>query len=153
MKNKSSILLFSLGLFLVAFSFFVTSETALSFLHASLNQGSELNQNVWLADLRSKGMWFGAALCLAGLLRGLFGERLLGYLEGGKGREESSSFDLFLVSSLCLFSQLLITEKSRKSANVGIIADQNDYIVISVFAFYQFQRFPQMLIFPHANPR
>lgn len=117
--KKTSWYLVALGAFLIAFSWFASSQSALSLLHDSLRQGKVANSDLvfWLQDLRLKGFLFGGLLCAAGIFRAAAGDAVLRWATGGNLDETallapssrwSAAVDLFLISFVALFAELLI---------------------------------------------
>src|SRR3989338_3674013 len=116
MRNKkSSIFLISLGLFIGSFSFFVTSPGVIDMLHQALRSRKALNEDIifWLKDLRSTGLFIASLFCTFGLVRLTFWTQIERFLNLNEDHEEARflharSFDLFLISAIALFAELLI---------------------------------------------
>ena len=116
-SKKTSFFLIALGLILSAFSFFVTSDRAVQVLHEALRSGKSLDEDVlfWLRDLRSSGVALGALIGFLGMIRLFAGDRIRSFLYGGAHAEipipasvPARSVELFLISALCLFTELLV---------------------------------------------
>ncbi len=115
MQNKKTFFfLIGLGLFIGAFSFFVTSGSVIEMLHHALRSDKKLNDEIlfWLKDLRSSGMLIAVLLCVFGVVRLTFWEPIERFLDV-KGSEEVRfsqvrPFDLFLISAIALFAELLV---------------------------------------------
>ncbi len=109
--DKSSFFLVGLGLFLIVFSLYASSTDVVRTLHESLRQGKEVNRDIelWLSDLQQKGVFFGAVLCAVALVRLFFGDAIRGFLNPDRSHDlPQSVLDLFLISALSLFAELLI---------------------------------------------
>ena len=110
--ERTWLYLIALGGFLVFFSLFASSPQVIAFMNESLRSGRVLDEDVvfWLKDMRWRGVILGAFVIILGAMRKAFGERLRAFLEA-PGAEEirtSPAVDLFVVSVLSLFAELLI---------------------------------------------
>src|SRR3989338_7667194 len=115
MRNKkTSFFLIGLGLFIGAFSFFVTSSGVIEMLHQALRSEKKINEEIlfWLKDLRSSGLLIAALLCAFGAVKLTFWEPIERFLDVKGSQErmvsETRPIDLFLISALALFAELLV---------------------------------------------
>lgn len=115
MRNeKTSFFLICLGLFIGIFSFFVTSSGVVGMLHEALRSEKKISGEIlfWLKDLRSSGLLIAALLGVFGVIRLTLWTPIERFLDVKGSQELMSSrakpFDLFLISAVALFAELLV---------------------------------------------